>query len=330
MDRFRRILERYLILWLCLSSGAFLVWGQATAESAEVLDIFKIYTMQPSIMLAMFCVGMLIPPEELREVVQRWQAVVCGTVTQYLAMPLIAFGISELFGFTGAFRAGIILVGCVPGAMASNILTLTGRGNVSYSICITTLSTLLSPFIVPLFLWAFLGVEKRPDPAAVFVNLLQTVALPVLFGFAFKILFKLHETKFIVVAGILANLSILWIIAVAIGLNAARLQNVTMILLSALLIINLLGYLAGLISGTVLKLDWRRRKALILEVGMQNAGVGTMLALTFFPDEATAIPTAVYTFGCMFTGTILANVWYWQSDFTSNSAEPVPPSEPAG
>ncbi|WP_339750206.1 bile acid:sodium symporter family protein [uncultured Rubinisphaera sp.] len=330
MDRFRRILERYLILWLCLSSGAFLVWGQSTAESAQLLDLFKNYTMQPSIMLAMFCVGMLIPPEELREVAQRWQAVLCGTATQYLAMPLIAFGISELFGFTGAFRAGIILVGCVPGAMASNILTLTGRGNVSYSICVTTLSTLLSPFVVPLFLRIFLGVEKGPDPAAVFANLLQTVALPVILGFAIKLLFKLHETRLIVFAGILANLAILWIIAVAIGLNAARLQNVTMILLSALLIINLLGYLAGLISGTVLKLDWRRRKALILEVGMQNAGVGTMLALTFFPDEATAIPTAVYTFGCMFTGTILANVWFWRSELSSQSAEPAPLSEPAG
>jgi BASS family bile acid:Na+ symporter len=74
--------------------------------------------------------------------------------------------------------------------------------------------------------------------------------------------------------------------------------------------INLLGYTAGWLGGLAMRLPVPMRRALTLEIGMQNAGLGTGLILTLFPDyPAAAIPTAAYTFGCMLTGTVLANVW---------------------
>ncbi len=325
MHRFRGILERYLILWLCASSGAFLIWGQNDPNAASTLNLLKVYTMQPSIMLAMFCVGFLIPVEELKHVISDWYKVLFGTLTQYATMPLLAFGVAELMGFQDTTRAGIILVGCVPGAMASNVLTLTARGNVSYSICVTTLSTILSPIAVPLLLSLLLQIDKGPEPLAVFTDLLRTVALPVLAGFGLKVRLKLYNERLLEFAAILANLMILWVIAVAIGLNADRLRAVTGPLLAALLTLNLAGYAAGWFSGRLQRLDLARQKALILEVGMQNAGVGTMLALTFFEDTTTAIPPAVYTFGCMLTGTLLASIWHWRATTSKAATEDVSP-----
>ncbi len=305
-------LERYLILWLSVSATLSLLWGQNDPRAASLFLFWKTWTLTPSIMLAMFCIGFLLPKQELIQVLRNWQAVLAGTFTQYLTMPLLAFLIANLFRFDGSLYAGFILVGAVPGAMASNVLTLTARGNVSYSICLTTLATLLSPLMVPLALLIILGVSKGPDPGAVFLNLLQNVAAPVLVGFTIKMIAAQNRPRLLSWAAISANAAILWIIAVAIGLNATRLQSVTFVLLFGLIVLNILGYAAGWFSGGLIRLDEARRKALTLEIGMQNAGVGTILALQFFKDPATAIPPAVYTFGCMFTGTLLASYWFWK------------------
>ena len=80
--------------------------------------------------------------------------------------------------------------------------------------------------------------------------------------------------------------------------------------LAALLIVNLAGYVSGYTIGRVSRLTVRFRRALTLEVGMQNAGLGTALAATIYGEQTMAtIPTAAYTFGCMLTGTILAVLW---------------------
>jgi len=107
-----------------------------------------------------------------------------------------------------------------------------------------------------------------------------------------------------------ANLSILWIIATIVSLNEERLQKVFLSLAAALLVINLLGYLCGYLAGGVIPIDEPMRRALTLEVGMQNAGLGAVLAGQLFPgQEIIALPPALYMFGCMLTGTILAQIW---------------------
>ena len=315
MQRLRRILERSLIVWLVLSSGAALVWGQQSPSAAGIFDIVKTWTMTPAIVASMFCIGFLLPRDELTQTLSRWPTVLGGCLTQYLSMPLLAFAAAQLFPDSSPLYTGIILTGAVPGAMASNVLTLTARGNVSYSISLTTTATLISPFAVPIALLLFLGVKKGPDPVAVFLNLLQVVACPVVTGFLFKLLLRSFANRLLDIAAVLANLGILWIIAVAIGLNASRLNGVPWQLLLVLLLLNVSGYVAGWTGSRLMRLDTRKRRALTLEIGMQNAGVGTILALSLFPDPAVAIPTAVYTFGCMFTGTLLASWW--------NSREPV-------
>mgnify|MGYP002527554365 CR=1 FL=1 len=85
----------------------------------------------------MFAIGMMLPRDEVRQVSRRWPVVLGGTVIQFATMPLLAFTIGTLWNIRGDAFLGLMLVGCVgcvPGAMASNVLTMNARGNVSYSV----------------------------------------------------------------------------------------------------------------------------------------------------------------------------------------------------
>lgn len=329
------MLQRYLLLWLTLLSLLAYVWpdfwaflcglagsNQPAPISAGGFDPFvgthQRGYLKPLIAVTMFSIGSLLPRDEIRQVLQRWPTVFGGTVIQYAAMPFLAYVVGHAFRLGPDALTGVIMVGCVPGAMASNILTLAARGNVSYSVSLTTSATLLSPLMVPLALWLTLGASQQQDPWDTFTTLLLLVVGPVLAGHLLCRSLGRAERIMKRIGPMAANLTILWIIAVVVGVNRERLAEVTLLLLLALLTVNLLGYSAGYLGGGLLRLPEAMRRALTLEVGMQNAGLGTVLVLDLFPDNpAAAIPTAAYTFGCMLTGTILAQIWSARSEATT-------------
>ncbi len=308
------MLERFLIVWLCvLSLLAYAwpglvppTWGDPFSASAAAL--------WGLIFAAMFSLGWLLPRDEFRHVVARWPSVLAGTGVQYTTMPLLAYGLGRLLRLDEASMIGLIMAGCVPGAMASNLLTLVARGNVSYSLSLTTTATLLSPLVVPWVLGWLLGQQHIDFPALETSRRLAFfVVLPVVVG---HLLSRwLGEARrasrfFARTAATVAHAAILWIIAVVVGLNRERLAAIEPRLLVGLVGLNLGGYAAGWLGGRLLRLPSAMRRALTLEVGMQNAGLGATLAATLFAHQPeTAIGPAMYTFGCMFTGTVLAKLW---------------------
>lgn len=314
--------ERYgLVLVLCgLSLAAYnwpATWVDPFADSKPWLPWM--------IGVTMFALGSLLPADEVRRLLGQLPQVALGTLTQCIVMPLASLAVIYLGDLDGGYRLGVILVGCVPGAMASNVLTLAGGGNVSYSVSLTTMATLLSPLTVPWLLVLMAGIshsEAQIEPLPMMATLLQTVLLPVIAGFTFARISSRFESIAGRIGPILANLVILWIIAVVVGLNRDRLAVIPLGLLTALLLMNLVGYLGGYAAGAMARLDEPMRRALTLEVGMQNAGLGTMLAVTSFGTQfpEAAIPTAAYTFGCMFTGTVLVAFWQQPSTSTKGSS----------
>lgn len=325
------------MLWLILSSGVSFLWPRILPG---VFDPFlpTSLALTCAIFLVMFAVGALMKLDEVREVGRQWPAVLFGTSIQYGSMPLLAYVIGHAFAFDKVTLLGVIMVGCVPGAMASNVLTMTCRGNVSYSVALTTFATMLSPIAVPIALWLtldFSGEMKGEfDILNVAWQLLIQVVLPVVLGFGFRRCSSVIESLCERWAPIVANLAILWIIAAVVGLNRGRLVAVLgfhdgalvmseLKLLLALLLINVLGYLAGYVAAWSVGMKDSMRRALTLEIGMQNCGLGTTLILKLFPAEeyqAAAIPTAAYTFGCVLTATILA--WFWSRIPVKDAASP--------
>jgi BASS family bile acid:Na+ symporter len=311
------MLHRWLLLWLCLLSTVAYYW-----PSALGVDPFQASRdwLSQIIVVTMFALGWLLPADEVREVFRRWPLVVGGTAVQYLSMPLLAWLIASTFPLTNEFQLGIILVGCVPGAMASNVLTLVAGGNASYSLSLTTMSTCLSPILVPLGLRLTMRHQLAQPLTHLVLELTWMVLLPVVVGHVLGRNGGKSKRRWDPWFQQLAALAILWIIAVVVGANRQRMDQLTMPLLLAVITLNLSGYLAGQLGAGVLQLDDPKRRALILEIGMQNAGLGTALAGKLFPSQPDAmIPSALYTFGCMLTGTVLA--WHWRQRRREGAAE---------
>ncbi len=303
-----------LLVWLTLSSLTAFFWttwfpGLPDPFSRAVNDV----VLERLILITMFAIGWMLPLDEIRQVARRWPMVLLGTALQYSSMPLLAYLCGRLYGLSDDGLIGIVMVGSVPGAMASNVLTLLARGNASYSVSLTTLATLVSPIAVPLALRLFLSASgKMPESFFwdVSRNLLQTVVLPVIAGHLLGRLFPRWEQKAHRIGATVANLAILWIIAAVVGQNREAISEVSVSLLMALLTLNVLGYLAGYLGGVAARLPEAMRRALTLEIGMQNAGLGAVLAASFFADRpAATIAPAIYTFGCMLTGAVLARIW---------------------
>ncbi len=305
-DPVRRILERYLPIWLVVLCTVAYFWPRLGDAFGDPFLASKGY-LKHMIAVTMFFIGSLLRREELLDVFHRWPLVLFGTLVQYSSMPALAYLFGRGMGLDGPFLIGVLMVGCVPGAMASNVLTLVARGNVSYSVSLTTSATLLSPLVVPFVMWLTVGQFAEFPVVGTGIELLFMVVLPVGLGFTLSQFSARWRKIGQRLGSIVANLVILWIIAVVVAANRQTLEQLTGPLVGALLSINGGGYLAGFLAGWLVRLPVPMRRALTLEIGMQNAGLGTTLALALFPDQPqAAVPCALYTFGCMFTGTLLA------------------------
>jgi len=306
------MLQRFLLLWLTLLSLLAFYWPSWMPLGIDPFALSGPY-LRYLFAITMFFIGGMLPRDEIRDVFHRWPSVLGGTTVQYLAMPAAAFAMGHAFGIKDELLLGVILVGCVPGAMASNVLTLAARGNVSYSVSLTTSATLLSPLVVPAALYLTTRQSNVDSEALVrqaFVVLTTQVVGPVVAGHLTARRFRVVESFMRRVGSTVANLVILWIIAVVVNANHERLSEVGPQLSGALLAVNMIGYCAGYTAGIAMRLPNPMQRALTLEIGLQNAGLGSVMAGQLFPDKPeVALPPALYTFGCMLTGTVLAQVW---------------------
>lgn len=324
LTRVASLLERYLLIWLCAASFLALKWpGSILADPFLATQTWLPYGFA----VTMFAIGWLLPRKEVEQVFRRWPLVLCGTTLQYLSMPVIAFAIAQAVPLDQELRWGIIMAGCVPGAMASNVLTMVARGNVSYSLCLTTAATLVSPICVPLALKLAMNESFSMPFLPLMWRLSWMVVLPVITGFTCGLLADRIDGRSrgwaTPIGKIVANVAILWIISVVVGTNRDRILQIDSSLILAIFALNLSGYGVGQLGGWVFRLPQPMGRALTLEIGMQNAGLGVTLASTIFgPDSRVLIPTALYTFGCMFTGTVLARWWATRSIEAASSSDP--------
>lgn len=319
------LLERWMLLWLLVFSGIAFFWPW---QDHDIFLLSGPY-QRPLFALTMACIGFMLPAAEVNDTLKGFRSVALGVTAQYTIMPLIAFGLAMLPGLPEQVRLGLILVGCVPGAMASNVLTLQAGSNASFSVGLTTLATILSPIAVPLALGLAIGKWDEETFALLAKSsfwLLVTVVVPVIVGQILARILPLSKTQHESAARFgryIANFTILWIIAFVVARNrellgeAFRLGDILwrdtiefspMSVTLRLLWLNIGGYIAGFAVGTLIGLETAKRRALTLEIGMQNAGLGALLAVDLFGPEA-ALPPALFTVGCMFSGTILANYW---------------------
>ncbi len=258
--------------------------------------------LQPAFAVTMFFVGTLVRPEQVRAFARTPTRALSGLVTQYTIMPLCAWGISLAFS-DPVVRTGIVLVGCMPGAMASNVMTVLLRGDLILSVTLTTLATLLSPLLLALWLPLLADTRIEIPVGALVWNAIWMVVLPVSVGIALRALRPALPSGWDRLATGLASLSIVLIILIVVAANRDSLAALGPELGLAMLGLNLAGYALAFGAATGLRWPGVQRRTLVIEVGMQNAGLGSVLALAHL-GESGAVPSALYTVLCVITASL--------------------------
>lgn len=265
-----------------------------------VFIIFKPYFLW-LFAASMFALGVVLEPLELKTTIQTPKPILIGALSQYSIMPLLSAGAAWLAGLPPELALGVIIVGCAPGAMASNVIVFLAGGAVAFSVTLTTIATFLSPALTPLLV-EWLGGAYLPIP---FWPMMQTILLTVLFPLILgmitrKVLGK-NAAPLIEFAPSMASLAIIIICAYAVAANHDRLNNISNSLFLVIISVNALGYLLGWTVAHLSQFSTSYRLTLAIEIGMQNAGLGVALALKHFSPE-TALPGALFAVWCVLTG----------------------------
>jgi BASS family bile acid:Na+ symporter len=246
--------------------------------------------------------------EDFKRIAQKPVIVLIGSVTQFSVMPLGAFALAKLFNLPAEIAVGLILTGSAPGAMASNVMSYIAKADTAYSVSLTTVSTLLCPIMTPGLTFLLARSKLEVPFLDMFVSVVKMVIVPLFVGFGVRHYFKSKVEKILPVFPAISVTFIIFICSLVIALNKSYLAQVTAVILAAGIILNIYGMLSGYGVGSVFRMETPRRRTLAIEIGMQNAGLGTVLALKHF-SERTAMPAAIFVFICIITASLMAAVW---------------------
>ena len=258
--------------------------------------------------LTMFGIGAVLSIDDFKRIAEKPVIVLIGSAAQFTIMPVGAFVLSRVFGLPDEIAVGLILAGCVPGAMASNVMSYIAKADTAYSVSLTTVSTLLCPFLTPGLTKLFAGAVMEVNFWAMFFSVLKMVIVPLGAGFLIRGILKDKIEKVVMVFPAISATFIIFICSLVIAMNRDYLIMVTTSVLFVAVLLNIYGMTAGYGVGRVFGMGVARRRTLSIEIGMQNAGLGTVLALKHF-GERSAIPTAVFVFVCIITASIMAELW---------------------
>jgi BASS family bile acid:Na+ symporter len=258
--------------------------------------------------LTMFGIGAVLEVEDFKRIAQRPTIVLIGSTAQFSIMPLGAFLVAKLFDLPPEFAVGLILTGSAPGAMSSNVMSYISKADTAYSVSLTTVSTLLCPLLTPGLTFILANSELEVPFLDMVGEVAMMVVVPLFVGFGVRHYFKKKIGKILPVFPAISVTFIIFICSVVIALNKDRLAEVTAVILAVGVILNVYGMLAGYGVGSAFRMETRRRRTLAIEIGMQNAGLGTVLARKHFGDEA-ALPAAIFVFVCIITASVMAAVW---------------------
>lgn len=246
--------------------------------------------------VVMFGMGLTLNLQDFKIVFSRPKDVIIGCLAQFTIMPLLAWGLSRAFSLDEALALGVVLVGCCPGGTASNVITYLAKGDLALSVGMTGVSTLLAPFLTPLLTWALAGKSVDVDVASMFLSILWVVILPIIIGLLVKWIWPKFTEKTIDYLPAISSLAIAFIVAIVIGANANKLLAGGLVIVLVVILHNLCGLGLGYLIGWLLRLSEPKKRAISIEVGMQNSGLASSLATIHFATYPLAtIPGAIFS-----------------------------------
>lgn len=257
------------------------------------------------IMLAM---GMTLRVDDFRRVFLRPLEILVGVCAQYIVMPLLGFLLALGFGVNPLIAAGIVLVGSCPGGTASNVITYLARGDLALSVTLTSVSTLLCPFLLPALMYFYAGKWIDVPVADLFISALQIVLLPVLLGLTLRRLLGGKSEAVLPFLPSVSSLAIALAVGIIVALNAESIKTIGAAVFLIVIIHNALGLTCGYLIAKALGFGESSARAISVEVGMQNSGLAAALSHLHF-GYLSALPAALFSIWHNISGAAIASLW---------------------
>ena len=276
----------------------------------ETFSVLKPTMINPLLGVVMFGMGLTLKFEDFKIVFSRPKDVIIGCLAQFTVMPLLAWLLARIFALDEALTVGVVLVGCCPGGTASNVITYLAKGDLALSVGMTGVSTLLAPVMTPLLVWLLAGKTVDVDVAAMFLSILWVVILPIVAGLVVKRLLPKQTERATAYLPAVSSLAIAAIVLIVISASAHKLLAGGLVIVAVVMLHNVGGLMIGYLIARLLHLPWPKRKALSIEVGMQNSGLASSLATLHFAAYPMAtIPGAVFSVWHNISGAIVARFY---------------------
>ncbi|MBQ9009793.1 MAG: bile acid:sodium symporter family protein, partial [Clostridia bacterium] len=234
------------------------------------------------LMLVMFGMGLTLKFDDFAIVFSRPRDMLIGCVAQFTVMPALAYFLGKLFGLDSGLLAGVVLVGACPGGTSSNVMTYLSRGDVALSVGMTSVNTLLAPFLTPAITYLMLRTSVSVDVLSMFISIVQVVIIPVVLGFLINRVWGEYTKRVADSLPLVSVAAITLIVAAVVSHNAERIRETGAVVFVVVILHNVLGYLAGYGIGVALHLPVAKQRAVSIERGMQNTGLSSSLANSAF------------------------------------------------
>lgn len=268
------------------------------------------WAINPMLGVIMFGMGLTLSPQDFRIVFSRPKDIIIGCLAQFTIMPLLALGLSWAFALPKELALGVILVGCCPGGTASNVITYLAKGDLALSVGMTATSTLLAPLITPLLVWLLAGTMVEVDTIGMLLSIVYVVIAPIVVGLIFQRYLPKFTKSTVPYLPAFSSIVIAFVVGIVVSHNADRLLVGGMIVVLVVMLHNLCGLSLGYIIGRLLGLADAKRRAISIEVGMQNSGLASSLATLHFAAYPLAtIPGAIFSVWHNISGALVARIY---------------------
>lgn len=264
----------------------------------------------PLLQIIMFGMGSELTLKELATVIKMPKAILVGIICHYTVMPLVGFALANLFNFPKEIAAGIILVGCCPSGLASNVMSYLARANLALSIAVTAVSNLLAPLLTPLLMHLLAGKFVAVNFGDMVWDTTRVVLIPILAGLLFNFLLRGKIKWLDKLMPIISMAGIGLIIVVITAAGRDSLLKVGLLLILAVFIHNITGYTFGYWLSRLLGFKERDCRTISLEVGMQNSGLASGLALLMGGMATMGLAPAIFGPFMNISGSSLATFWH--------------------
>ena len=303
MKKVCKLISDYMGVLVLLSAIAALTFP-------ETISRVKPTVINPLLGVIMFGMGLTLRAEDFRIVFSRPKDVIIGCLAQFTVMPLLAWLLARIFSLDEALTVGVMLVGCCPGGTASNVITYLAKGDLALSVGMTGVSTVLAPIATPLLVWLLAGQTVDVNVVGMLLSILWVVILPIVAGRVVKRLWPRQTAKATAFLPALSTLAICAIVLIVISANAGKLMSGGLVIVLVVMLHNVCGLGIGYGIGRLLGLSTAKRRAISIEVGMQNSGLASSLATLHFAAYPMAtIPGAVFSVWHNISGAIVARLF---------------------